>query len=129
MKYPGRNLVNEIRKKYPEGCRVELVRMEDPKAPPAGTRGTVKAVDDMGSLIVSWDDGSGLNVIYGEDVCVKLDAVTTICYGEKRVWDSADEAKAFFLEGAMSCDGSEQQRYMNIYTKLMEGAEEADDDE
>ena len=32
-----------------------------------GDRGTVKSVDDTGTVFVSWDCGSGLGVVYGED--------------------------------------------------------------
>jgi len=60
-----------LRKNYPAGTRVELVQMDDVQAPPAGTRGTVVGVDDTGSLLVNWDNGSGLNVIYGVDVVRK----------------------------------------------------------
>lgn len=56
-----------LRKTYPAGTRVELVQMDDVQAPPAGTKGTVIGVDDTGSIMVSWDNGSGLNVIYGVD--------------------------------------------------------------
>ena len=42
--------------------------MDDAQAPPAGTKGTVKGVDDTGSLLMRWDNGSGLNVVYGEDI-------------------------------------------------------------
>jgi hypothetical protein len=41
--------------------------MDDASAPPRGTIGTVTGVDDIGSLIVQWENGSGLHVIYGED--------------------------------------------------------------
>jgi hypothetical protein len=41
--------------------------MDDPQAPPIGTEGTVRGVDDMGHIMVSWDTGSGLNLIYGID--------------------------------------------------------------
>ena len=58
-----------LRKKYPTGARVELLQMEDVQAPPRGTKGTVYGVDDTGSLMVRWDNGSGLNVIYGVDSC------------------------------------------------------------
>ena len=58
-----------LRKKYPTGARVELLQMEDMQAPPRGTKGTVYGVDDTGSLLVHWDNGSGLNVIYGVDSC------------------------------------------------------------
>ena len=62
------NNVENIRKKYPAGTRVELVSMNDPQAPPVGTEGTVIGVDDIGSILISWDNGSGLNAIPGEDV-------------------------------------------------------------
>lgn len=61
-----------LRKTYPDGTCVELVRMDDVQAPPIGTKGTVHGVDDTGSLLVHWDDGSGLNVIYGEDIVRKV---------------------------------------------------------
>ncbi len=37
------------KEKYPPGTRIELINMNDPFAPvDAGTRGTVKYVDDAG---------------------------------------------------------------------------------
>ena len=59
--------LEKIRRQYPAGTRVELVKMDDFQAPPPGTKGTVTAVDDSGSLLVHWDNGSSLNVIYGID--------------------------------------------------------------
>lgn len=59
--------VEKIRKSYPKGLRVELVSMDDFQAPPIGTKGIVRGVDDMGSILVSWENGSRLNVIYGID--------------------------------------------------------------
>ncbi|HHW4958252.1 TPA: DUF4314 domain-containing protein [Streptococcus suis] len=59
--------VDKIKKRYLVGTRVRLVMMEDPFAPPIGTLGTVKGVDDIGSLLVEWDNGSSLNVLYGVD--------------------------------------------------------------
>ena len=56
-----------LRSRYPAGTRVELLQMDDVQAPPIGTKGTVTGVDDTGSLMVNWDNGSGLNVIYGID--------------------------------------------------------------
>jgi hypothetical protein len=64
--------LEQLKKTYPDGTRVELVRMDDIQAPPAGTRGTVYGIDDTGSLLVHWDNGSGLNVIYGKDYAVKI---------------------------------------------------------
>lgn len=72
MRLPSNAQVERIRREYPAGCRVELVKMDDVQAPPVGTRGTVLGVDDTGSLLMSWDTGSGLNVIYGEDVVKKV---------------------------------------------------------
>ena len=72
MRFPTRAQVERIKAEYPTGCRVRLVRMEDIQAPPEGTEGTVRAVDDTGSLIVAWDNGSSLNVVYGEDKAVRI---------------------------------------------------------
>lgn len=71
--FPPREIVERIRKQYPVGCRVELLRMDDPQAPPVGTKGAVRYVDDIGSLGVAWDNGSSLQVVYGEDLCRKLE--------------------------------------------------------
>ena len=60
-------LLNIIKKSYPKGTRVILISMEDIQAPPVGTKGTVMGVDDIGSIMVAWDNGSSLNVVYGED--------------------------------------------------------------
>ena len=67
-----KEIVQTLRKRYPEGTRVKLVKMDDPQAPPMGTRGTVIGVDDIGSIMVRWDNGSSLNVIYGEDVVSRV---------------------------------------------------------
>ena len=72
MKFPSRDIVERVRKEYPIGTRVKLAKMDDAQAPPIGTKGTVKGVDDTASIMVSWDNGSSLNVIYGEDACIKL---------------------------------------------------------
>jgi len=47
--------------------------MDDCQAPPAGTHGTVTGIDDTGSLLMHWDNGCGLNVIYGVDVVKKIE--------------------------------------------------------
>lgn len=68
-----REIVERLRKEYPAGTRVELVRMDDVQAPPIGTRGTVNGVDDAGSIMISWDNGGSLSVVYGEDLCKKIE--------------------------------------------------------
>lgn len=72
MKFPSRQIVEKLRAEYPAGTRVELVKMDDIQAPPAGTKGTVIGVDDIGSIMVAWDNGSSLHIVYGEDVCKKI---------------------------------------------------------
>lgn len=128
MRFPNKETVERIRREYPAGARVELVRMEDVQAPPVGTKGTVLGVDDTGSLLMRWDAGSGLNVVYGEDIVKKLATVTTVCYGEKQVWDSRKEAADFFLQAIAGTEGAECERYTTIYTKLVSGLEVCSDD-
>ena len=73
MIFPDKDTVERVRKEYPPGTRVELVRMDDPysKLLP-GDQGTVKFVDDAASVHVSWDCGSGLALVFGEDECRKI---------------------------------------------------------
>ena len=66
------DLVKTLKSLYPNGTRVKLLEMEDPFAPPIGTLGTVIGVDDIGSILVSWDNGQSLNVLYGTDKIMKL---------------------------------------------------------
>ena len=73
MSFPDRETVLRVRAEYPAGTRVELVKMDDPQAPPIGTRGTVIYVDDIASLCMRWDNGSSLHVAYGEDIVKKVD--------------------------------------------------------
>lgn len=61
--------LKQLREQYPVGTRVELIHMDDPynrKLVP-GCQGTVRWVDDMGTIHVSWDCGSSLGLIPGED--------------------------------------------------------------
>lgn len=52
MRFPSREIVEKVRRDYPVGCRVELVQMDDEQAPPIGTKGTVRGVDDTASIMV-----------------------------------------------------------------------------
>ncbi len=128
MRFPNKETIERIRRDYPAGTRVELVKMDDAQAPASGTKGTVVGVDDTGSLLMHWDNGSGLNVVYGEDIVKKLTTVTTVCYGEKKVWDSRKDAADFFLQAIAGTEGAECERYTNIYTKLISGLEVCSDD-
>lgn len=63
-----------LREKYPKGCRVELVKMDDPyREMPPGLQGVVTGIDDTGSIHVDWQNGSSLAVVYGEDYAVKIE--------------------------------------------------------
>jgi hypothetical protein len=57
-----------------------------------------------------------------------MDRVTTICYGQKKEWENHWDAVDFFKEGALSCEGSEQERYTAILLKLLAGETECSDD-
>ena len=72
MRMISKETLQALRERYPKGTRVELVQMDDAQAPPVGTKGTVRGVDDLGSIMVAWDNGSGLNVVYGVDICRKV---------------------------------------------------------
>ena len=66
--------LEQLRKEYPIGTRVELIHMDDPynKKLVPGYKGTVRWVDDWGTIHVNWDCGSGLGIVYGEDSCRKV---------------------------------------------------------
>ena len=77
--FPSKEIVQALRKRYPKGTRVVLVRMNDPytKLRP-GYLGTVDFIDDAGSIFCVWDNGSTLGVAFGED--------------EIRLYDNTDNA-------------------------------------
>lgn len=73
-KFPSKETVKQLRKQYPTGTRVELLRMNDPYSRlKPGDTGTVTGVDDIGTIHVNWDCGSTLGIAYGEDECRKID--------------------------------------------------------
>ena len=67
MRYPNKEKIEMLRREYPAGTKVELLEMDDRQAPPVGTIGEVIAVDDIGQLVMKWQNGSGLNLIPGVD--------------------------------------------------------------
>lgn len=64
--------VAQLRNQYPKGTKIELLEMDDVQAPPVGTVGIVQGVDDLGSLLVRWENGSSLSVIDGVDRVKKI---------------------------------------------------------
>lgn len=68
MFYKSENEIRYIRKQYPVGSRIELEVMgDDPRPIPPGTRGTVRHVDDAGTVHCDFDNGRHLGLIPGED--------------------------------------------------------------
>ena len=68
----SREIIEKLKETYPVGTRVKLIQMEDIQAPPTGTLGTVYGVDAIGSILVKWDNGSMLNVIFRVDRIEKI---------------------------------------------------------
>lgn len=130
MYFPSREIVEQIMNEYRPGDRVELISMDDPyrKIEP-GTKGTVIAVDDTGTIHVAWDNNARLGVVYGEDSCRKLDSVKITCYGKEETWDSRKEAAAFYIRAIAGSEGSECRRYTKIYTELLMGKNVCTDEE
>ena len=113
MKFPSRETVEEIRKRYPKGSRVALVFMYDTQAPPVGTLGTILGVDDIGSLMVEWDNGSHLNVIYGEDK-------VRIVHYNKTIQFQFEEVRTTGLVNMLDYTGVQRIAMMLGYSELVE---------
>lgn len=74
MRFPSPDMIEELRKEFPVGGRVKLIRMEDPYSKlRIGDKGTVISIDDMATMHVNWDNGSSLGVVYGIDLCERID--------------------------------------------------------
>lgn len=75
--FPSRETVIRVKEMYPAGTRVELIEMQDPyRRLPIGLQGTVKAVDDIATVHINWDNGSTLGAVYGVDQIRKITEVT-----------------------------------------------------
>ena len=73
MKTISKEMLAMLREKYPSGTRVELVHMDDPYTKlTTGDKGTVRFIDDMGTIHISWDCGSSLGAVYGVDIITKI---------------------------------------------------------
>lgn len=68
----SKEMIKTLKEVYPDGTRIKLIQMDDIQAPPKGTLGTVYGVDSIGSILVKWDNGSTLNVIFKEDIIEKI---------------------------------------------------------
>ena len=62
------DLVRRMKEQYPPGTRIQLDYMgDDPRPIEPGTKGTVRTVDDMGTVHCNFDNGRSLGLIPGED--------------------------------------------------------------
>ena len=75
MLKPAPDELRKLRAHYTAGGRVRLLQMDDPYRPDlkAGAMGTVVGVDDAGNILVHWDCGSSLSVLYGVDSCTVVE--------------------------------------------------------
>lgn len=65
---PSAEAVAWLKKKFPAGTRVKLISMDDPYSTlRCGDTGTVRVVDDMGTIHVNWDCGTRLGLVYPDD--------------------------------------------------------------
>jgi len=57
--------VDEVKKKYKEGMRLKLLEdmPEDFHPILKGETGTITGVDDMGNILMRWDNGRTLSVL------------------------------------------------------------------
>lgn len=68
MVFPSREQAEKIREEYPAGTRIEFVSTTDPYSRlQQGDLGTVRYVDDAGTIHINWDCGSSLGMVPGED--------------------------------------------------------------
>lgn len=66
--YIDRNIVQRMKDQYLPGTRIELDYMgDDPRPIEPGTKGTVRVVDDMGTVHCDFDNGRRLGLVPGED--------------------------------------------------------------
>jgi hypothetical protein len=66
--YIDHNLVKRMKETYLPGTRIELDMMgDDPRPIAPGTRGTVRIVDDIGTVHCDFDNGRHLGLVPGED--------------------------------------------------------------
>ena len=73
MKTISKEMLAMLREKYPTGTRVELMHMDDPYTSlTTGDKGTVRFVDDIGTIHISWDCGSSLGAVYRVDIITKI---------------------------------------------------------
>ena len=65
--------VRNLKERYPAGARIVLDYMgDDPHPIEPGTKGTVRFVDDIGTVHCNFDNGRSLGLVPGEDSFHKI---------------------------------------------------------
>lgn len=70
-----KQILRNMRILYPKGTRIKLIEMNDSYAPKPGTCGTVLDVDDAGSILIRWDNGSQLSLLVDADKFEKIEEI------------------------------------------------------
>ena len=64
MQFPSESYLEQLRKKYPVGTKLQLISMRNEKYPILpGTVGEVTHIDDIGNIHVRWQNDSSLAII------------------------------------------------------------------
>ncbi len=80
MKTMGSERIRFYKENFPKGTRVQLDRMgDDPNPIPKGTKGTIMAVDDAGTIICNFDNGRCLGI------CPEVDSFHAIYEQEENL--------------------------------------------
>lgn len=108
--------IKRIKEQYPKGTEIELISMGDSQAVPSGTHGIVDFVDDMGTIQMTWDNGSSLGLVVGEDqfrVISKSKIKELSCSEVKELRDRNYEF--LILQGC----GGELSEWVDGFTKML----------
>ena len=75
MQFPSESYLEQLRKQYPKGTKLQLISMRNEKYPILpGTIGEVTHIDDLGSIHMKWQNGSSLAIIPEVDSFKVLEA-------------------------------------------------------
>jgi len=73
MNFPTKEQVELVRQNYPKSTRIEVTHIDDPYSKlTAGSRGSVKFIDNTGSLFCDFDNGEHIGLLYGIDEYRKM---------------------------------------------------------
>mgnify|MGYP002857433269 CR=1 FL=1 len=88
--------VERIKQQYPPGTRIQLEQMnDDPMPVEPGMCGTVKFVDDIGTIHCQFDNGRFLGVIWGVDMFHIIAPEEKSSFEEKLYKMSAEELEDY----------------------------------